>query len=160
MQTKRKSIEERFWTKVQKADGCWLWTASVHGTKGYGQINSGGRGRPLQAHRVSWEIHFGPIPDGMIICHHCDNPLCVRPDHLFVGTKSDNALDAVRKGIFGDHWPKGERHYKTRLTNADALHIRALHAAGANYGELASRYGISNSSISKLVRRVTWRHLD
>ena len=100
-------LAERFWPKVQKGDGCWIWTAGGDRTTGYGRIRIGTRGT-LQAlaHRVAWELTYGPVPEGLIVCHHCDNPRCVRPDHLFVGTYVDNMRDAEAKGRMqhGDAW--------------------------------------------------------
>jgi hypothetical protein len=94
-------IPERFWSKVAKSEGCWEWIGS-RSTSGYGQFYL--RGRLVQAHRAAWEIvNDRPFPDGMLACHHCDNKICVRPDHLFVGTLSMNALDAEAKGLL--------RHY-------------------------------------------------
>jgi len=94
----RTPIEMRFWSKVTKGAGCWEWTASTD-HKGYGKLAEGGRqGRTLSAHRVSYELNVGPIPDGLLVLHRCDNPPCVRPDHLFVGTHTDNAQDMAKKG--------------------------------------------------------------
>lgn len=84
-------LSERFWPKVEKTDGCWLWTANTR-PNGYGLFGSVG------AHRVAYELCVGPIPSGMYVCHRCDNPACVRPDHLFVGTQLDNMRDMVTKG--------------------------------------------------------------
>lgn len=93
-----RSLAARFWAKVNKTPTCWLWTANRL-PKGYGVINVGGRAGSQQlAHRVSWELHFGPIPDGLWVLHRCDNPPCVRPDHLFLGTVQDNVDDMVTKG--------------------------------------------------------------
>lgn len=94
-------IAERFWAKVQKiddADSCWIWSAKTnHG--GYGLITEAGAGsRTLSAHRVSYEINIGPIAEGLLVCHRCDNPPCVRPSHLFLGTNQDNIDDCIRKG--------------------------------------------------------------
>ena len=87
----------RFWSRVRRSDGCWEWIG-VRTVKRYGRHTEPLTGRKLRAHRLSWEIHFGPIPDGLCVLHHCDNPPCVRPDHLFLGTDKDNSVDRVRKG--------------------------------------------------------------
>jgi hypothetical protein len=92
-----RSLEERFWKRVQIGPGCWLWIGS-RTKKGYGSIRAPWHGPLLLAHRVSYELHFGPIPPGKYICHHCDNPPCVRPDHFFLGDESLNKLDMHRKG--------------------------------------------------------------
>lgn len=75
--------------------GCWIWMSSLS-DRGYGQLTI--KNKTIYAHRFSWELHNGPIPEGLLVCHHCDTPLCVNPDHLFVGTQKDNILDAMRKG--------------------------------------------------------------
>ena len=94
-----KTITERFWTKVEKSDGCWIWKGSRH-HNGYGYLHRGGHTdrHPARAHRFSWEIHNGPIPVGLWVLHRCDNPPCVRPDHLFLGTRKDNMVDCAAKG--------------------------------------------------------------
>jgi HNH endonuclease len=89
------SSDERFWGRVDKSGECWEWTGSL-GSHGYGEF--GVAGDRVLAHRYSYELASGPIPDGLYVCHHCDNRRCVRPDHLFLGTARDNALDMVRKG--------------------------------------------------------------
>lgn len=95
----RPTFEERLWSRVQKGPGCWLWTGSCIAA-GYGQIEvrENGRRKSLRVHRVVWELLRGPIPEGLVLCHTCDNPPCCNPDHLFVGTHRDNILDMVSKG--------------------------------------------------------------
>ena len=92
------AVEHRFWNYVTKADGCWLWTGARN-EHGYGvlHVRSVQTGN-LLAHRVSWEIHYQEVPAGTYVLHHCDNPPCVRPDHLFLGTKAENTRDMMRKG--------------------------------------------------------------
>jgi len=91
-------IEIRFWYYVIKHDdGCWEWTGGTQ-KPGYGKLGAGGGDNAAYAHRVSWEIHYGPIPEGMRVLHRCDNPPCTRPDHLFLGTQTDNMKDMWAKG--------------------------------------------------------------
>lgn len=97
--SRRRPLTDRFWEKVAKSDGCWLWTGSRQ-RNGYGFLFAGTRKEPHpeRAHRVSWRIHFGEIPDGLWVLHKCDNPPCVNPEHLFLGTRTDNMRDCARKG--------------------------------------------------------------
>lgn len=90
-------VADRFWGKVAKGEGCWLWTGATDG-HGYGVLHLGTRNGVQKASRISWDLHYGPVPDGLHVCHHCDNPPCVRPDHLFLGAPYDNMHDAMNKG--------------------------------------------------------------
>jgi hypothetical protein len=101
----RPTLEERFWSKVVRPSlaECWGWAGSK--SHGYGQMSSGlGRGNaPLKAHRLSYELHYGPVPKGLEVCHSCDNPECSNPLHLWLGTHHDNMRDAANKGRIGRH---------------------------------------------------------
>jgi len=88
-------LAERLWSKVTKTETCWTWTGARN-RKGYGEI--GAKGRVQKAHRIAWELTYGPIPEGLDVLHHCDNPPCCRPDHLFLGTDADNMADMMAKG--------------------------------------------------------------
>lgn len=151
-----KPIEDRFWSKVEKGPDCWEWTGSkVKG--GYGQIGKGGReiGNEM-THRLSWEIHNGPIPEGMFVCHSCDNRSCVNPDHLFLGTHSDNVQDMVAKGRVGDVGRKGTKHHKAKLTDED---VREIRAAEDSTTTLALIYGVSTSTIQRVKSGKGWSHV-
>ena len=151
-------LEERFWKKVRKTRGCWEWT-SYTDRDGYGQLGRGGRAsRHDQAHRISWELHFGKIPAGLLVCHHCDNPSCVRPDHLFISTPLGNMRDMDTKKR--RNTSRGIQHGMAKLTNADVLAIRDRYAAGGIFQQtLADEYGVTKSIICRIIRRKLWRHL-
>lgn len=147
-------LETRFWAKVKRGDDCWEWSASLTG-KGYGQIAlGGGVRRNLLAHRLSWEIHNGRVPDGMVVCHHCDNRRCVRPDHLFVGTTADNQRDMANKG----RSLSGERHNRVKLSADDVRWLRWAGAyTGASNTELAQLFGVSRGHVSDILAGRYWR---
>lgn len=151
------TLEARFWQKVVKTDGCWEWTPKPL-SHGYGGIGAGGRhGETLLAHRVSWEIHYGPIPDGLIVLHRCDNKICVRPDHLATGTHADNARDKVEKGRHrnGTSWRKGADVPTAKLTEDQVRDIkRRIHSERGI--DLAAEYGVSKVCISMIKTGRTW----
>lgn len=148
-------LATRFWKHVEKTESCWLWTASKN-PNGYGQIRHGDR--PVLAHRVSWEIHNGPIPDGVEVCHNCpggDNPACVNPSHLFLGDHADNMQDSVQKGRTN----RGERATYSKLTEIQVAEMRRRYAIGdISQSELANEYGISQSTVTEIIRGVIWSH--
>jgi hypothetical protein len=153
------SIEARFWAKVDKrtAGGCWEWNGSRK-ARGYGQINAGGRGGAmLKAHRVSWAIHFGSIPDGLHVLHRCDNPPCVNPDHLFLGTNKDNASDCKSKGRKASL--AGEQNGRAKLNCGAVLAIRALASEGVSRDEIKDRFAISRTTVREIIERKKWSHV-
>jgi hypothetical protein len=138
---------EAFWTHVQKSvDGCWLWTAAVS-ADGYGKITKG-----RYAHRVSYELAEGPIPAGQCVCHTCDVRICVNPAHLFLGTRTENNADMFRK----KRNAVGTRHPRAKITEDD---VRAIRASSEHNGAAAARYGISDSSVSRIRLRQSWAHV-
>lgn len=148
---------DRFWAKVDKRpDGCWVWTASRLRAGGYGQFNL--NGIPTRAHRLSWEMHNGPIPAGLQVCHTCDNPPCVNPAHLFLGTIKENAHDRDRKGRTHPGWVPGSRNGGAKLTEAQVAEIRER-ASGATHKALALEFGVSRTLIGLIVNRKQWRHV-
>jgi hypothetical protein len=148
----KKTAEERFWEKVKKSvDGCWTWTAGTSKNFGYGWFRSG-TGEPVHAHRFSWEIHYGPIPENQCVLHSCDNPLCVRPDHLFLGNRTKNAADRDGKGRGRN--ARGEDHGKAKLTEDDVRAIRKEYSEGScGYRKLSKQYGVSRQSIQAIIKR-------
>lgn len=146
---------QRFWSKVRKGDGCWEWLAGKK-IGGYGQFYTAAKPRALSAHRASWVIAHGPIPKGLVVCHACDNPGCVRPDHLFLGTPRANATDAVMKRRHA----YGGRNGGAKLSEADVLEIRRLYAAGEKVVGLARRFGVSRDAISRAAHSSAyWRNV-
>lgn len=147
------SMQDRFWRKIFKTDNCWFWIGGSNEHR-YGVFWF--RNRLHKAHRVSWIIHNGEIPDGMDILHKCDNPPCVRPDHLFVGDAKINGLDAASK----HRTPQGERHWNSKLTAEQVLEIRANYVKWAkNQSAVAAKYGISVITLRNIVYNRHWRHL-
>jgi hypothetical protein len=162
------SLEQRFWAKVRKDSDCWVWTGAFSST-GYGGFKVNGRDEG--AHRFSYTIHFGQIPPGLCVLHRCDNPACVRPAHLFLGTKGDNNRDRAIKGrsAKGDRSgprihiakrPRGEAHPRAKLTAAEVRLIRLLYAQGTySQKRLARIFHTPPSNIRSIVRCNTWAHV-
>jgi len=116
----RKSPEERFWCAVEKTESCWLWRNALH-SAGYGKLGIGGRGgKQVYAHRFSYEMHFGAIEEGLIVRHKCDNPRCVNPDHLELGTQRDNVDDMMGRGRNNPR--RGKNHPKGALAHCKRGH--------------------------------------
>ena len=152
-------VAERFWSKVDIRGlfDCWEWQAATK-RRGYGQFTIGGRaGHNLSASRAAYLLTHGlnSLPAGIDVCHHCDNPPCCNPAHLFAGTPKDNSQDAVTKG----RMHLGERHGHATLTAEDVRRIRQLLAAGVTCTPIARQLGVSRGAISGIQRNVNWRHI-
>lgn len=148
----------RFWQKVRKTDSCWLWLAATD-RFGYGMITKRHSTGVIAAHRASWILHKGVIPKGMCVLHNCpsgDNPSCVNPDHLFLGTRTDNAIDRDFK-YRGRH-PVGECLPRLKLTNEKVLEIRQLSNAMSGR-KIAKIFGVSKNTIQGVLNGATWKHV-
>ena len=146
----------RFWAKVDRrlSSGCFLWTAALN-NMGYGLFRAAGK---LQlAHRVSYEIANGPIPTGLLVCHSCDVPNCVNPDHLWVGTHKDNAADMVAKGRGKDNL--GSQNGNSKLTELDVVAIRERLAVREPHSSIARYYGVLVTAISDISTGRNWSHI-
>lgn len=147
----KKTFQQRFEEKFRITPGCWLWTAGK--TKdGYGLVWRDDKN--VKAHRASFELYIGPIPDGMHVLHKCDVRNCINPDHFFPGTNADNMADKVAKGRA--RGANGESHWKAKLTEEKVLAIRADQRIQRL---IAADHGVSQRSISLIKRRETWSHV-
>lgn len=141
-----KPLAERFWSKVVKIPfhGCWEWIGQPMKV-GYGYI-SDEKGEDSYAHRVSWRLHRGGIPDGLCVLHKCDNRLCVNPDHLFLGTRTENQADAASKG----RMPRGDKHWNVKMSDRDVEEARMLLLRGETHANIAQRFGVSRQAITNI----------
>lgn len=143
-----------FWSRVKKTRSCWLWLGGITG-RGYGIFYW--KQRSLGAHRVAWMIVYGAIPSGMLVCHTCDNPRCVRPRHLFLGTETTNDADMRSKGRQPEL--KGEKNGNASLTRRRVLWIKRLAASGMPTRKIAKRTRVGESTVSRIRHKHRWAHL-
>ncbi len=141
---------KKFWSQVNKSPECWIWEGGVN-QRGYGFC-----GHSQKAHRVAWELTHGSIPKGMCVCHACDVRNCVNPDHLFLGTHSDNNHDMIAKGRAVNL--NGEAHALSRLTEKQVIEIRNRAFRG-NYSALGREFGVSVQHIHRIVTGQRWKHI-
>lgn len=148
-------LTERFHEKweIDKETGCWVWFASTAG-RGYGQIKIPKTRKQIYAHRLSYMIHKGEIPDDKEVCHTCDNPQCVRPSHLFLGSRKDNLQDMKSKG----RHLNGSRNSQSKLTD---VKVRQIHidSKSMSQSKLAKCYGVSQGTIWKILNGIRWEHI-
>ena len=150
-----KPLLERFWDKVVKSDGCWIWVGTLR-PDGYGVIGIGRREEGLtRAHVLSWTLVNGEVPAGMCLCHKCDTPPCVRPDHMFIGTKADNARDRDKK----DRVQHGVGHYAAKIGPKEVRAMRKLRESGMIYREIGEAFGLSRNGASHAIRGLTWKRV-
>lgn len=151
------SLQNRYEKMVIKTDNCWDWNG--HKSKGYGRIMI--KRYTTYAHRVSWILNFGPIPDKLFVLHKCDNPPCSRPDHLFLGTNKDNSIDRDRKGRYNHNrqYRKGENCYNAKLNKDKVLLIYQLLEKKENQAEIARSFGISMQTVSDIKYGRIWKDL-
>jgi hypothetical protein len=148
----REEYVAMFWESVNEEPntGCWLWSGLLS-TTGYGRVGSRG-----YAHRFSYRLHKGAIRRGLCVCHHCDNPPCVNPDHLFLGTHADNSADAIRKGRHAH----GVRSGNARLTPRDVREIRRLRReTNLSLSQLGEAFGVTGTTIHSASHGLTWKHI-
>jgi hypothetical protein len=150
-------LTKRFWSKAEVTDlfKCWNWTSTKNHT-GYGQFSIGRKGKKL-AHRLAWQLTCGSIPQGKCVLHRCDNPKCVNPAHLFLGSQQDNIDDMVSKGRHGD--ARGVNNGRSKLTEQDVLTVRSLSEQGINQLVIAAKFNVHRSAIYKIASRKTWKHI-
>jgi len=151
----RTPIETRFWAKVQRTEECWLWTGSC-GRNGYGHIGRAGHeGGWELAHRLSWVLHNGEIPAESHVLHRCDNPPCVRPDHLFLGTHKDNMRDMVAKGR--SHL--GSQQGSAILTEELVLQMHAERRNGDTFAMISRRHSVNAHTVRDALVGRNWKHI-
>jgi hypothetical protein len=143
--------EERLFRKVDKTDYCWNWVGNKN-SKGYGYLTY--CKKTYRTHRLSWEIHHGPIPGDLFVLHKCDNPSCVNPDHLFLGTHRDNMDDMVRKG----RTPNANR-FEHKLEEPQVLRIRKMLADGYFMRDIARDFGVHVATIYRIKHSITYKHV-
>lgn len=145
----RPSLQGKFNSLFTRGEGCWEWQGTIDGY-GYGVVDYAGS--RYRAHVLALEFDGRTVPQGMVACHHCDNPRCVRPDHLYVGTQRQNVQDASRRGRL----LKGDRHHQSKLTENQVREIRRLDLP---YAEIARLYGVSRPTVTRAIKGKTWRHV-
>lgn len=175
---RRARVADRFWKQVQKTDSCWIWTASLN-KHGYGKAFY--EGKTMSAHRLAYILTYGPVSDGINVCHSCDKDYptndasyrrCVRPDHLFLGTTADNMKDKAQKGrcnspagernganLHPDRVARGDNNGQSKVTSEQVLKMFEERKAGKSQKELSAEFGIQISTVSRILNGKRWKHI-
>lgn len=151
---------ERFWSKVDRngPNGCWIWKSANNGA-GYGKfyVKDSGKVPYIYAHRLSWELANGPIQNGLWVLHKCDNPSCINPEHLFLGTQTDNMQDAAHKGRIKQRaWPLGEGNHNAKLKESDVKEIKIMIQNKVALNVIAKKFGVSTQAIFMIKAGISW----
>lgn len=156
----KKLLIEKFNSRINKTSSCWLWLGEKT-SAGYGLLNQmeGGKRYRVYAHRLSAEINIGIIPKKMEVCHTCDNPSCVNPAHLFIGTHKQNMLDMCKKGRWKAGPPTGVRNPSAKLNEEKVLIIRNKYLLGQSMRSLAKEYNVSKFAIFSIIHKITWKNI-
>lgn len=159
MTGRRRPVRERFYDMFapEPNTGCWLWTGALLKSGGYGALTV--NRSTVRAHRLSWELHRGTIPSGLFVCHKCDTPSCVNPDHLFLGTNLENMHDRDAKNRVSRDHMRGEKNPNTRLTSDQVRAMRKERASGRSTADIAKRFGVCWGSADDVVRGRSWSHV-
>lgn len=159
----RKPLSERLWSKVSKGtpNECWIWNG-YRNKKEYGMMSLPGKGNGcILTHRAAWQITNGPIQNGLHVCHHCDNPPCCNPNHLFLGTNFENQQDCARKGRkpIPTWFPKGEQHHQAKLTCQKVKDARIRYENGEAILDMIEEFGVCFQTLYWAIIGLTWKHV-
>ena len=153
-QDQRGELERKFWSKVIKSSGCWIWNGAKF-TNGYGAFSRGRKLGLIRAHRFSYMLAHGNIPNGLCVLHSCDVPTCVNPGHLWLGTDHDNSVDRGVKG----RTARGSKINKSKLHESQVLLIRNLRHKGISPVTIGKQFGVSRKTIWSVTSGKTWLHV-
>lgn len=152
-----KAMSERLADKYVESGDCWIWTGAKN-KNGYGCVSTG-KGTSTTAHKASYQVHVGPVAEGLDVCHKCDNPSCINPKHLFLGTRKENMQDSKRKGRQNPARAKGEETGSSKLTNDQVISVFKSAKAGVSLSQIAKTYNVRKQTIWSIAHGKSWTHI-